>query len=118
MAITFVCECGKTLQVKDEFAGRRVRCPACSAAATAPQPPAPDPGFEVVDEAPPPPIAARARPVVAARAAPIQAKPVVQAKPAVQAVRAELDDDRPRKRRDEEDEEDDDRSGYKMRRRE
>jgi hypothetical protein len=27
--ITFSCECGKTLRVKDELAGKRVRCPNC-----------------------------------------------------------------------------------------
>lgn len=28
--ITFGCPCGKTLRVKDEFAGKKVRCPDCS----------------------------------------------------------------------------------------
>lgn len=27
--ISFSCACGKTLRVKDEFAGKRVRCPGC-----------------------------------------------------------------------------------------
>ena len=35
--ITFVCECGKSLRVKDEAAGKRVRCPACNRVATVPQ---------------------------------------------------------------------------------
>lgn len=65
MPISFPCPCGKTLQVGDDFAGKRVRCPACRAVATAPPaaapvpaaPPAPppaeeDPGFDVVDEPP------------------------------------------------------------------
>ncbi len=29
MAIKLQCECGKALSVKDEYAGRRVKCPAC-----------------------------------------------------------------------------------------
>ena len=43
--ITFKCQCGKVLKVKDEAAGKRVRCPACStivqvpAAGPAPPPP-------------------------------------------------------------------------------
>jgi hypothetical protein len=35
MAITFQCSCGRTLRVKDELAGRRVRCPNCSSIVTA-----------------------------------------------------------------------------------
>jgi hypothetical protein len=34
--ITFPCSCGQTLQVQDEFAGRKIRCPKCQAVATAP----------------------------------------------------------------------------------
>ncbi len=29
MAILVPCVCGKKLSVKDEFAGRKVKCPAC-----------------------------------------------------------------------------------------
>ena len=77
MPITLRCSCGKTLQVKDEYAGKRVRCPACSDALTVP---VPEPQFEVVeDEEPAPPP----RP----RAAPIQAKV---------ALTTHDDDDRPR----------------------
>lgn len=32
MPISVHCGCGKTLKVKDDFAGRRVRCPSCGAA--------------------------------------------------------------------------------------
>ena len=36
MAITFACECGKQMQAKDEFAGRRMKCPACQRVVTIP----------------------------------------------------------------------------------
>ena len=36
--ITFKCECGKVLKVKDEAAGKRVRCPACSTVVQVPAP--------------------------------------------------------------------------------
>ena len=36
MAIVFNCECGRQLQVRDEHAGRRVKCPACGEETTAP----------------------------------------------------------------------------------
>jgi hypothetical protein len=49
MSITFPCACGKKLQVGDEFAGRRVKCPACAAVGVAPTP---DPVFEVVEREP------------------------------------------------------------------
>jgi hypothetical protein len=29
MPITYTCQCGKTLHVKDRYAGKRVKCPAC-----------------------------------------------------------------------------------------
>ena len=68
MPITFNCACGKMLKVQDQFAGKRVKCPACGGVATAPTA---APAFEVVEDtaAPPPaPRAAPARPV---------AKPVI-----------------------------------------
>lgn len=51
MPIPFQCECGKTLNVPDQYAGQRVKCPACSttiqvpavAAANRPSRPAPPP---------------------------------------------------------------------------
>ena len=52
MPITFNCACGKTLRVPDANAGRRAKCPACSAVVDIP---APDPVLEVVEDAPPPP---------------------------------------------------------------
>jgi hypothetical protein len=60
MPITFSCACGKTLRVKDELAGKRVKCPACGGVATAP---AAETAFEVFEEPPPPPPRPVARPV-------------------------------------------------------
>ena len=37
MAIPFVCECGKSMSAKDEFAGRRLRCPSCQRVVTIPK---------------------------------------------------------------------------------
>lgn len=37
MTIAFSCECGKTLRVKDDLAGRRVRCPECQEILTVPE---------------------------------------------------------------------------------
>lgn len=88
MPIKFNCACGKTLQVKDEFAGRRVKCPACSAVATVP---AADPGFEVVNDP--------GFEVVDTPAAP---PPVQSAIPRAMPV-ARTGDDRPRQSRDEDD---------------
>jgi hypothetical protein len=86
MAIKFHCACGKTLQVKDELGGRRVRCPACSDAVTVPK--AEAPAFEVVEDEPEPePVRAR---VVAER-------------------RDDDGEDRKRRRRREDDDDDEDR---------
>ncbi len=52
MPITFDCACGKTLRVPDTHAGKRAKCPACSAVVTVPEP---DPVFEVVEVPPLPP---------------------------------------------------------------
>jgi DNA-directed RNA polymerase subunit RPC12/RpoP len=38
MAIVFHCECGKELRSKDDFAGKRTKCPACGAAILIPVP--------------------------------------------------------------------------------
>jgi RsiW-degrading membrane proteinase PrsW (M82 family) len=42
MAISFACECGKTLRTKDEFAGRRTRCPSCGTVLVIPLPTEPE----------------------------------------------------------------------------
>lgn len=38
MPIPLTCTCGRTLRVKDEFAGRKVRCPACQDVLAVPKP--------------------------------------------------------------------------------
>src|SRR5262249_34239040 len=38
MSIRVQCECGKGLKLRDEGAGKKVRCPACGAAVRAPRP--------------------------------------------------------------------------------
>src|SRR5579863_9188098 len=37
MTITFSCNCGKLIHVKDEFAGERTKCPACASPLVVPQ---------------------------------------------------------------------------------
>ncbi|MFQ3652148.1 MAG: hypothetical protein SNJ75_17655, partial [Gemmataceae bacterium] len=38
MAIEFDCEqCGKSLRVRDDLAGKRIKCPACAAVIVVPQ---------------------------------------------------------------------------------
>ena len=60
MPITLNCPCGKMLRVPDDSAGKRAKCPACSAVVAIPLPPPPpapapepEPVFEV--EEPPAP---------------------------------------------------------------
>jgi hypothetical protein len=36
MPITLTCACGRSLRIKDEFAGRKVRCPECQVVLTVP----------------------------------------------------------------------------------
>jgi hypothetical protein len=38
MPVPLDCECGRSLRVKDELAGRRIRCPGCSDVLTVPKP--------------------------------------------------------------------------------
>jgi hypothetical protein len=67
--ITFACSCGKTLRVKDDLAGRWVRCPACKETAIVPEAAMPpQPAFEVVEDEPAPPPRTR----VKAEAAPFR----------------------------------------------
>jgi DNA-directed RNA polymerase subunit RPC12/RpoP len=40
MSISFSCECGKKLAAKDDFAGRRLKCPGCGKSLTIPARPA------------------------------------------------------------------------------
>jgi hypothetical protein len=37
MAISVECECGKTIKVKDELAGKKIKCPECQAVLTVPE---------------------------------------------------------------------------------
>ena len=41
MSITLTCRCQARIQVKDELAGRSVKCPKCGEVLTVPQPQAP-----------------------------------------------------------------------------
>ena len=113
MAIKFKCtNCGKELAVKDEFAGKQAKCPACQtivkipAASAAPQP-APQ------ASAPPPPPPPPKKPVPPPVdedledepvAAPPRKKPAdITEKPAARSRRDEdedEEDERPRRRRD------------------
>jgi hypothetical protein len=59
MAITFSCSCGKEITVKDQFAGKKGKCPACGAimqvpAVKPPEPAAPEPEPEIVISEPAP----------------------------------------------------------------
>lgn len=38
MAISFQCQCGKKMNAKEDFAGRRLRCPECQRVVTIPRP--------------------------------------------------------------------------------
>jgi hypothetical protein len=57
MPITISCSCGKNLRVKDELAGKRIKCPACAGVIPVPAPPKEEPELVAVeavaaDEAP------------------------------------------------------------------
>jgi hypothetical protein len=100
MPIPFVCDCGRSLRVKDELAGRKVRCPACAQPVAVPRPPskedAEDEALNILLEeepggeqavtakpvAPPPPVREEAiRPVPPPRpAAPPESKPAKRAR--------------------------------------
>jgi hypothetical protein len=38
MAIALTCDCGRSLRLKDELAGRKIRCPSCNDSLTVPTP--------------------------------------------------------------------------------
>jgi hypothetical protein len=57
--IAFNCTCGKTLRVPDSSAGRRAKCPVCSAVVEVP---APEPEFEIVEDEEPTVAAPGAKP--------------------------------------------------------
>lgn len=60
MPVEFACECGKRFSVRDEFAGKRTKCPACGAGLVVPELPKPetetdeDAAFRLLEEAPEP----------------------------------------------------------------
>ncbi|MEK7310101.1 MAG: zinc-ribbon domain-containing protein, partial [Planctomycetota bacterium] len=37
MPVSFKCGCGKSLRVKDEFAGKKVKCPSCNQVIVTPE---------------------------------------------------------------------------------
>ncbi|MDB5313095.1 MAG: hypothetical protein JWO38_7297 [Gemmataceae bacterium] len=63
MPIAFSCACGKSFQVKDEFTGKRTKCPTCGAGLTVPESTAPvsaeDEAFRMLDDGPEPDQPAR-----------------------------------------------------------
>jgi uncharacterized membrane protein len=84
MGIPVTCDCGRSLRVKDEAAGRKVRCPACGAAIAVPQP---DTNPDIEDEALDLLLAAPDRPASAPQpasaAAPDEEPPRSSSKPTV-----------------------------------
>lgn len=38
MPISLTCDCGRALRLKDELAGRKIRCPSCNVSLTVPKP--------------------------------------------------------------------------------
>lgn len=81
MAITVSCECGKKLKVKEELAGKKVRCPECQATMVVPSAEAEE---DVGIVAAPPP-----------RKSPAAEEEGVQAAPPRKRARAEDDDEPP-----------------------
>lgn len=53
MPLTVACICGKTLQLKDELAGKKIKCPACQAVVEVPAAQAPTAATMIDDEPPP-----------------------------------------------------------------
>lgn len=54
MAIAFSCECGKQLSAREQFAGRRMKCPECAKVLTIPQADQPPPAEATLADAPAP----------------------------------------------------------------
>jgi hypothetical protein len=134
MSISVTCTCGKRLSVKDELAGKRVRCPGCQGVvaipaagaaptpppAAAPRPPAPPAKPAAMPPAPPAAPAAK-RPPQPAKAMLVDEDEAVAAVAPARAAKPVDDEetDRPRRRasRDEEEGEDDEGKGRSRRRR-
>jgi DNA-directed RNA polymerase subunit RPC12/RpoP len=64
MPIPFHCDCGKKLQAKAEFAGKKLRCPGCGKVLTIPAAPAATPPPAPAPAPPPPPARRVAAPTV------------------------------------------------------
>jgi hypothetical protein len=64
MALIVVCPCGKKLKVRDELAGKKVKCPGCGQSVTAPAPVIVEPAGEEVMAGEPPVVAATVKPAV------------------------------------------------------
>jgi hypothetical protein len=109
MPITFDCSCGKRLRVKDELAGRRVKCPACAGAVTVPAPPA-EPAFEVVEDDEP-------APTPAPKKAPAKKADTAGFNFSSSSTGAEKPRTKGRSKLDEDDDEEDERTRSKRRRR-
>jgi hypothetical protein len=52
MSIPVTCACGHTLRIKEEYAGRKVRCSSCQAVLLVPDPEAAEPAEEVMEVQP------------------------------------------------------------------
>ncbi len=113
MPITFSCSCGKRLQVKDEVAGRPVKCPACTSVVTVPTPPPAEPQFEVVEDepAPTPSSSSEEKPKSSGRSKHDDDEEEAEERPRKKgrsALDDEDDEDEPRSRRRRRDDEEDD----------
>jgi predicted Zn finger-like uncharacterized protein len=118
MPIRIVCpSCSAALSVKDEFAGRAVKCPKCGGVIPPSQPAAPTPAAPAAAAPSPPPAAPAAPPPPEPQKSPFEgldepAKPAksgpkITGKPVSRSSRDEDDDDRPRRRDRDRDDEDD-----------
>jgi hypothetical protein len=123
MPIPLQCDCGRSMRVKDELAGRKVKCPQCAAVLTVPQPepPAEDQAYELIsDDGPEEEVRPRGR----ARSA---SEESVQAAPSRRRPAAAEDDEeddpeerrrerRRRREREQDEEEEEDRRSAQRRR--
>jgi F0F1-type ATP synthase assembly protein I len=103
------CPCDRAFRVKDELAGKKIRCPACKQILLVPAPEIEifvedDAAHYLMAEEPKAkkPVAARADEDEEERDERVTAKPAAWVKPAPR--REEEEDERPRRRRDEDDE--------------
>ncbi len=122
MPIPLSCSCGKKLRVKDELAGRRVKCPACGGAIAVP---AAEAEFEVVEDEPAPAPKAKTSAPAKAGKKPVRAAAALdgdeeEERPRRKSGRSKLDDDddedeeeRPRKKKKRKSRDDSDRPFWK-----